>query len=207
MAWTPRFQLVGRVTPRRWSSQKYLPDIGITAKRFKTGTPPRIDGRSVDFARLERQDGDPADYWFSFLRAGRASRPASVLPHVDRRLPSGDHPAAPSRVGVVRRSDQRSRAEVLPIDRGQDRQVPGGSAPPGLPRARGPRHDRDVCQRSLDVASAGRAARVSANGARAGAGADDSAGIRDRVRLLPADPAQSRPWNRGHFRVSSSPAR
>jgi tRNA uridine 5-carboxymethylaminomethyl modification enzyme len=40
--------------------------LGITVRRFKTGTPPRIDGRSVDWARLERQDGDVTPYWFSF---------------------------------------------------------------------------------------------------------------------------------------------
>jgi tRNA uridine 5-carboxymethylaminomethyl modification enzyme len=39
--------------------------LGVTVQRFKTGTPPRIDGRSVDLARLVRQDGDPSDYWFS----------------------------------------------------------------------------------------------------------------------------------------------
>ena len=39
--------------------------LGITACRFKTGTPPRVDGRSVDLGRLARQDGDPGPYWFS----------------------------------------------------------------------------------------------------------------------------------------------
>ncbi len=33
--------------------------LGLTVKRFKTGTPPRVDGRTVDFSRLERQDSDP----------------------------------------------------------------------------------------------------------------------------------------------------
>lgn len=41
-------------------------EYGITIERFKTGTPPRIDGRSVDFSQLQRQDGDPEPYWFSF---------------------------------------------------------------------------------------------------------------------------------------------
>ncbi|MCG8470181.1 MAG: tRNA uridine-5-carboxymethylaminomethyl(34) synthesis enzyme MnmG [Gemmatimonadetes bacterium] len=35
-----------------------LADLGLAADRFKTGTPPRVDGRTVDFDRLERQDGD-----------------------------------------------------------------------------------------------------------------------------------------------------
>jgi tRNA uridine 5-carboxymethylaminomethyl modification enzyme len=43
-----------------------LEGFGVAFQRFKTGTPPRIDGRSVDLERLERQDGDPKPYWFSF---------------------------------------------------------------------------------------------------------------------------------------------
>lgn len=43
-----------------------LNEIGLSPKRFKTGTPPRIDGRSVDLSRLDRQEGDPGTFWFSF---------------------------------------------------------------------------------------------------------------------------------------------
>ena len=42
-------------------------DAGLTVERFKTGTPPRIDGRTADLSRLQRQDGDPEPYWFSFF--------------------------------------------------------------------------------------------------------------------------------------------
>jgi len=38
---------------------------GLEVGRFKTGTPPRVDGRSVDFSRVEVQPGDPEDYRFS----------------------------------------------------------------------------------------------------------------------------------------------
>jgi tRNA uridine 5-carboxymethylaminomethyl modification enzyme len=41
--------------------------LGVTVERFKTGTPPRIDGRSVDLKRMDRQDGDLGNYWFSFF--------------------------------------------------------------------------------------------------------------------------------------------
>ena len=44
---------------------QHLELLGLTVERFKTGTPPRIDGRSVDLTRLERQDGESEPYWFS----------------------------------------------------------------------------------------------------------------------------------------------
>ena len=40
---------------------------GLTVGRMKTGTPPRIDVRSIDLSRLERQDGDAAPERFSYL--------------------------------------------------------------------------------------------------------------------------------------------
>src|SRR5947207_9329856 len=43
-----------------------IESLGLTVSRFKTGTPPRIDGRTVDWSKVERQDGDGTDYRFSF---------------------------------------------------------------------------------------------------------------------------------------------
>ncbi len=42
-----------------------LEALGLEVTRFKTGTPPRVDGRTVDFSRVRRQDGDPEDFRFS----------------------------------------------------------------------------------------------------------------------------------------------
>ncbi len=39
---------------------------GITAGRLKTGTPARIDGRSVDFSRMKMQEGDKEPWPFSY---------------------------------------------------------------------------------------------------------------------------------------------
>ncbi len=44
-----------------------LHNIGFTVGRMKTGTPVRIDGRSVDFSKLTEQEGDNDFYKFSFL--------------------------------------------------------------------------------------------------------------------------------------------
>lgn len=41
---------------------------GIQTARMKTGTPPRIDVRSLDLSRLEKQDGDENPQKFSFSR-------------------------------------------------------------------------------------------------------------------------------------------
>jgi len=49
--------------------------LGLEVDRFKTGTPPRVDGRGVDFDRLERQDGDPEQGRFShWERSGGLKR-------------------------------------------------------------------------------------------------------------------------------------
>ena len=45
--------------------------------RLKTGTPPRIDGRTIDFARLQEQPGDAPEPVFS-LRGDRAMHPRQV---------------------------------------------------------------------------------------------------------------------------------
>ncbi len=49
-----------------------ISDIGIQTRRFKTGTPPRIDARSVDFSLTAWQPGSPEAQWFS--RDGRDGR-------------------------------------------------------------------------------------------------------------------------------------
>ena len=43
-----------------------LRNLGFTLGRFKTGTTPRIDGRTIDFSRMEAQPGDDPPMPFSF---------------------------------------------------------------------------------------------------------------------------------------------
>jgi tRNA uridine 5-carboxymethylaminomethyl modification enzyme len=47
-------------------SQSLL-SLGFALHRFKTGTPPRLNGRTIDFNALERQPGDTEPVPFSFL--------------------------------------------------------------------------------------------------------------------------------------------
>ena len=43
-----------------------LRNLGLPLRRFKTGTPPRINARSVDFSKMELQEGDAETEAFSF---------------------------------------------------------------------------------------------------------------------------------------------
>ncbi len=47
-----------------------LANLGFTIRRFKTGTPARLDRRSIDFSKLEIQEGETKVYPFSFMTDG-----------------------------------------------------------------------------------------------------------------------------------------
>ncbi|HEX6640306.1 MAG TPA: tRNA uridine-5-carboxymethylaminomethyl(34) synthesis enzyme MnmG [Thermoanaerobaculia bacterium] len=60
-----------------------LETLGLTGARFKTGTPPRIDGRSVDFTKLQRQPSEIEEFdysWSHFWESPRRDGPRSRHP-------------------------------------------------------------------------------------------------------------------------------
>ena len=54
-----------------------LVELGFESARMKTGTPPRIDGRSLDYYKMELQEGDEDPNTFSYLTT---ERPKIQLP-------------------------------------------------------------------------------------------------------------------------------
>jgi len=50
---------------------EYLVSLGFEAGRFKTGTPPRIDGRTINYSVMEEQKGDEPPGCFSFMTEER----------------------------------------------------------------------------------------------------------------------------------------
>ena len=54
-----------------------LDDMGLQMGRLKTGTPPRLDGKTINWESLDRQDGDADPVLFSFLKPGKLARQIS----------------------------------------------------------------------------------------------------------------------------------
>ncbi|MEN9535741.1 MAG: tRNA uridine-5-carboxymethylaminomethyl(34) synthesis enzyme MnmG, partial [Verrucomicrobiota bacterium] len=57
----------GRMGDATSQVSESLKRLGFAVERFKTGTPCRLNGRSIDFSRCERQDGDDPAPKFSFM--------------------------------------------------------------------------------------------------------------------------------------------
>ena len=54
-----------------------MQSFGLPLGRLKTGTPPRLDGRTIDWSRLDMQPGDDDPELFSFLSNGVVARQVS----------------------------------------------------------------------------------------------------------------------------------
>ncbi|MGI1662174.1 tRNA uridine-5-carboxymethylaminomethyl(34) synthesis enzyme MnmG [Palleronia sp. KMU-117] len=63
-----------------------IDSFGLPLGRLKTGTPPRLDGRTIDWDRLEMQPGDEEPAMFSFLSRGPVARQiACGITHTNER--------------------------------------------------------------------------------------------------------------------------
>jgi tRNA uridine 5-carboxymethylaminomethyl modification enzyme len=64
-----------------------LEEVGLQVARFKTGTPPRIDGRSVEYRSLERQDSEIEQFDYSWSHFWPTARRTAGLTRHPPQLP------------------------------------------------------------------------------------------------------------------------
>ncbi|HVT85703.1 MAG TPA: tRNA uridine-5-carboxymethylaminomethyl(34) synthesis enzyme MnmG [Chitinophagaceae bacterium] len=68
----------GRIGERAASGlTEQLISLGFESDRLKTGTPPRVDGRSLDYSKMEEQPGDSEITGFSFLQTTKPQQQKS----------------------------------------------------------------------------------------------------------------------------------
>ena len=66
---------------------RQLEEAGLRVDRFKTGTPPRIDGRSVHYERLERQESEISEFDFSWSHFWKSPRVSGGVTRHPPQLP------------------------------------------------------------------------------------------------------------------------
>ena len=82
-----------------------LEHLGLTVSRFKTGTPPRIDGRSVDYTCLQRQESELDDFRFTWSHFWEGPESRGVHPS---QLPCWITYAGPEVKRIIRDNLERS---------------------------------------------------------------------------------------------------
>ena len=74
-------------------------EIGLGQGRLKTGTPPRLDGRTIDWGRLDEQPSD-AEEWLMSARPGSGTRPPQLRCAITRTTASTHE--------IIRQAQERS---------------------------------------------------------------------------------------------------
>src|SRR6476661_647357 len=78
----------GRIAEKSSSGiTEQLVSLGFESNRLKTGTPPRVDGRSLDYSKMEEQKGDAEIVGFSFLGTPKPFQQRSCwITYTDKRV-------------------------------------------------------------------------------------------------------------------------
>ena len=163
-----------------------LARLGFQLRRFKTGTPMRLNGRTIDVGQTQLQLGDPEPQPFSFLndRIDCRQLPCWITfttPQVHELVRANLH-----RAPMYTRPDPIDRAALLPFDRNENRPLRRERPPPVVPRAGGTADQRGLRQRPFHEPSARGPGHDGPHDPGPRPGGNRPLRLCDRIRLCPA---------------------
>ena len=109
---------------------------GVKSGRMKTGTPVRIDKRSVDFSLIERQDGDQVLIYANRAYCCQPAQQLAVLDNVHQQGRTHDSKVRTCRLASLQRADTEHRTPILPKHRDKASHLSRQGRAHALPRTR-----------------------------------------------------------------------
>ena len=122
---------------------------GITAGRMKTGTPVRIDGRSVHYDLMETQDGENDFHRFSFMSEPRKLKQLQCWTCFTNEEVHEILRERSARLSPFQRTNPKHRTALLSQYRNQNRNLPRQAATSAFPGTRRRNHTGTLPERVL----------------------------------------------------------
>ena len=170
-----------RASAQRLAAQ--MREAELPMARLKTGTPPRLDGRTIDWARLDEQPSDGEPWTMSPLTRARASirRCSARSPGPIRAATTSSAPISTARRCSPARS-ARAGPRYCPSIEDKIHRFADRDGHQVFLEPEGLRHASGLSQRHQHLASRRRAAGDAADDGGARAGRDGGAGLCGRIR-------------------------